>query len=97
MDDFLNTHETIIDQQTRPCAEIRGNVGMTLRTAGGEAAPSRKHSIAPIAAADVHRNNGKRISQPSCLLTVHKFILERSHQNSTVSMKMWYCHLSLKC
>ena len=96
---FENTHEAIIDQQTFDLVQkIRGNV-RRYPDGWGEAAPL----TGLLYCADcggkmyVHRtNNGKRISHIPVPNTA-KSQLESSARHSTVSMKMWYCPLSLKC
>ena len=69
------------------------------RTAGAKQLPSRAYSIAPIAAA---RCMSTAPTTASAFLntpahSTPKFLAERSARPSTVSMKMWYCPLSLKC
>ena len=61
--------------------------------------PSRAYSIAPIAAA---RCMSTAPTTASVFLNIPvpntaKSQLESSARHSTVSMKMWYCPLSLKC
>ena len=97
---FENTHEAIIDQQTFDLVQkIRGNV-RRYPDGWGEAAPL----TGLLYCADcggkmyVHRtNNGKRISQYTCSQYSKVPVAESSARHSTVSMKMWYCPLSLKC
>ena len=96
---FENTYEAIIDQQTFDLVQkIRGNV-RRYPDGWGEAAPlmgllycavaaARCMSTAPITASAFL--NTPAHSTP-------KFLAEHSARPSTVSMKMWYCPLSLKC
>ena len=96
---FENTHEPIIDQQTFDLVQkIRGNV-RRYPDGWGEAAPL----TGLLYCADcggkmyVHRtNNGKRISQYTCSQYT-KVPCGTLCPTRTVSMKMWYCPLSLKC
>ena len=90
----------IIDQQTFDLVQkIRGNV-RRYPDGWGEAAPL----TGLLYCADcggkmyVHRtNNGKRISQYTCSQYSKSSLRDSSARPSTVSMKMWYCPLSLKC
>jgi len=86
---------------SRPLTLCRKSVGMSdaTRTAGAKQLPSRAYSIAPIAAA---RCMSTAPTTASAFLntpahSTPKFLAERSARPSTVSMKMWYCPLSLKC
>lgn len=76
-------------------------VGMSdaTRTAGAKQLPSRACSIAPIAAAKC-MSTAPTTASAFLNTPAHstpKFLAERSARPSTVSMKMWYCLLSLKC
>ena len=86
---------------SRPLTLCRKSVGMSdaTRTAGAKQLPSRVCSIAPIAAA---RCMSTVPTTASVFLNIPvpntaKSQLESSARHSTVSMKMWYCHLFPKC
>ena len=86
---------------SRPLTLCRKSVGMSdaTRTAGAKQLPSQACFIVPIAAA---RCMSTAPTTASAFLntpahSTPKFLAERSARPSTVSMKMWYCPLSLKC
>ena len=86
---------------SRPLTLCRKSVGMSdaTRTAGAKQLPSQACFIVPIAAARCMST--APITASAFLNTpahsTPKFLAERSARPSTVSMKMWYCPLSLKC
>ena len=86
---------------SRPLTLCRKSVGMSdaTRTAGAKQLPSQACFIVPIAAA---RCMSTVPTTASVFLNIPvpntaKSQLESSARHSTVSMKMWYCPLSLKC
>ena len=86
---------------SRPLTLCRKSVGMSdaTRTAGAKQLPSQACFIVPIAAA---RCMSTAPTTASVFLNIPvpntaKSQLESSARHSTVSMKMWYCPLSLKC
>ena len=86
---------------SRPLTLCRKSVGMSdaTRTAGAKQLPSQACFIVPIAAA---RCMSTVPTTASVFLNIPvpntaKSQLESSARPSTVSMKMWYCPLSLKC
>ena len=86
---------------SRPLTLCRKSVGMSdaTRTAGAKQLPSQACFIVPIAAARCMST--APITASAFLNTpahsTQKFLAGHSARPSTVSMKMWYCPLSLKC
>ena len=86
---------------SRPLTLCRKSVGMSdaIRTAGAKQLPSQACFIVPIAAARCMST--APITASAFLNTpahsTQKFLAGHSARPSTVSMKMWYCPLSLKC